>query len=258
MSQQAENHQYRILVVDDEKSVLATYGRTLAMCQRWQMPQGRSLELTTDMFDSCREALEALDGEEPPEPIAVCFLDVRMPEMDGTCMAEEIYKRDPDCHIVLVSGHSDVDLAKTSQRVGRPDKLLYLQKPFHPMEICQFTAALCAKWSAEQQLKGYNEQLEAVVEQRTVQLEQTNHQLRRQLQRQQKQETQLEEKLHELERFNKLTVGRELRMIELKREVNEMARMAGRKPPYELLEATEPADMGTVLAQRIEAVRGNS
>ena len=38
----------------------------------------------------------------------------------------------------------------------------------------------------------------------------------------------------ELERFNRMAVGRETRMIELKREVNEMARKAGIAPPYDL------------------------
>ena len=40
--------------------------------------------------------------------------------------------------------------------------------------------------------------------------------------------------LQELERFNRLTVGREQRMIELKREVNEMAHKGGLAPPYDL------------------------
>jgi PAS domain S-box-containing protein len=40
--------------------------------------------------------------------------------------------------------------------------------------------------------------------------------------------------IEEMERFNRLAVGRELRMIELKREVNEMARKAGVDPPYDL------------------------
>jgi len=40
--------------------------------------------------------------------------------------------------------------------------------------------------------------------------------------------------LAELEDFNRLAVGRELRMIELKREVNELARKAGIAPPYDL------------------------
>ena len=47
-----------------------------------------------------------------------------------------------------------------------------------------------------------------------------------------------EEKLRssfaEVARFNRLAVGRELRMIELKREVNAMAAKAGLKPPYNL------------------------
>ncbi len=42
----------------------------------------------------------------------------------------------------------------------------------------------------------------------------------------------LRERMEELERFNRLAVGREERVIELKREVNEMARKAGADPPY--------------------------
>ena len=38
----------------------------------------------------------------------------------------------------------------------------------------------------------------------------------------------------ELEQFNRLAVGRENRMIELKREVNELSRKAGVAPPYDL------------------------
>jgi PAS domain S-box-containing protein len=38
----------------------------------------------------------------------------------------------------------------------------------------------------------------------------------------------------ELERFHRLSVGRELQMIELKKQINEMARQAGQKPPHDL------------------------
>lgn len=37
-----------------------------------------------------------------------------------------------------------------------------------------------------------------------------------------------------LEHFNKLAVGRELRMIELKRQINELTRQLGQPPPYAL------------------------
>ena len=47
-------------------------------------------------------------------------------------------------------------------------------------------------------------------------------------------EEELKRTLADLEQFNRLAVGRELRMIELKREVNEMAVKAGIAAPYDL------------------------
>jgi len=49
-----------------------------------------------------------------------------------------------------------------------------------------------------------------------------------------KAEEELRRSLGQLERFNRLAVGRELRMIELKREINEMAAKAGLPAPYDL------------------------
>jgi PAS domain S-box-containing protein len=47
-------------------------------------------------------------------------------------------------------------------------------------------------------------------------------------------EAELKRTIAELEKFNRLGVGRELRMIELKREVNTMARALGMEPLYQL------------------------
>ncbi len=44
----------------------------------------------------------------------------------------------------------------------------------------------------------------------------------------------LQRRAAELERFHRLSVGRELQMIDLKREVNALAQQAGRTPPYDL------------------------
>ena len=43
----------------------------------------------------------------------------------------------------------------------------------------------------------------------------------------------------ELEQFNRLAVGRELRMIELKRQVNELSEQLGQEPPYDVSFAQE-------------------
>jgi PAS domain S-box-containing protein len=49
----------------------------------------------------------------------------------------------------------------------------------------------------------------------------------------------------ELERFNRVTVGRELDMIALKRQVNELSRALGREPPFRLA-FCEASDSQTV------------
>jgi FixJ family two-component response regulator len=237
--------------VDDEPSVLSAYARTLKLCEKWDAPRGESLSLDVQLFGSGSEAMAAIDRVQAEGSYAICFLDMRMPEMSGLQLAEHLHGHDPDSHLVLVTGHSDVDLAEICRKIGRPDKLLYLQKPFHPMEICQITAALCAKWSAERSLAGAKEQLEAVVDQRTAELAEANRKLRQKIELQDRQERQLEEKLSELERFNRLTVGRELRMIELKREVNELAQKAGLDPPYELMEEMAPGEMAGMLEARL-------
>ncbi|MEO8778667.1 MAG: PAS domain-containing protein [Rhodanobacter sp.] len=47
-------------------------------------------------------------------------------------------------------------------------------------------------------------------------------------------ETVLAQRANQLERFHRLSVGRELRMVELKQQVNELRRQAGQEPAYDL------------------------
>jgi hypothetical protein len=44
----------------------------------------------------------------------------------------------------------------------------------------------------------------------------------------------LKKRAAELERFHRLSVGRELQMIELKKQINELASQTGQNPPYDL------------------------
>jgi PAS domain S-box-containing protein len=56
----------------------------------------------------------------------------------------------------------------------------------------------------------------------------------------QRQAEELRVRNDELERFNRATIGRELDMIELKKQVNELCRQVGREPPYSLAFLEEP------------------
>jgi len=55
-------------------------------------------------------------------------------------------------------------------------------------------------------------------------------------------EEKLEKKIEELRRFNEMTVERELKMVELKKEVNSLLRGVGKEPRYRIL---EEIDTGT-------------
>jgi PAS domain S-box-containing protein len=53
-------------------------------------------------------------------------------------------------------------------------------------------------------------------------------------------EAQLRQRNQELERFNRAAIEREMRMVTLKREVNELARTLGRPAPYDISFASAP------------------
>jgi methyl-accepting chemotaxis protein len=75
----------------------------------------------------------------------------------------------------------------------------------------QFNAMLGEVRRRDEELRQAQGQLERRVEERTRELQQ---------------------RTDEVERFNRAAVGRELRMVELKRQVNELALAAGRPPAY--------------------------
>ncbi len=76
------------------------------------------------------------------------------------------------------------------------------------------------KSRSDKELKALNETLENRAAERSAAAEQRARELAR--------------TISELERFNRLAVGREMRIIELKRKVNDMAQEAGKVPPYDL------------------------
>jgi len=168
----------RILAVDDEQSILMLYEETLRSEFK---PNHFSLTL-------CSQAEEALDAVRTAlvdqKPFAVAFLDVKMPPgPDGLWLAEQIRALDPYVEIVMVTGYSDTRPDEIASRVPPSDKLLYLQKPFHNLEIQHFAASLSTKWLGERELRKVRNDLEGRIEQRTVELIKLNEQLKQDITR---------------------------------------------------------------------------
>lgn len=182
----------RILAVDDEVMILETYLRTLSTSGTKAVTQELD-NLESRLFGSkskgrhdynyiittCRQGEEAIEAVkragEDKLPYALCFLDVRMPPgIDGIQTAEAIRKLDSNVNIVIVTAFSDYNPREIELRIPPPDKLLYLQKPFHPWEVWQVAASLTTKWTLERDLREAKQDLEKKVFDRTRELERTN------------------------------------------------------------------------------------
>lgn len=74
-------------------------------------------------FASAREFLSVID----PDHAGCAVLDIRMPEMDGLTLQQEMAARGITLPVIVVTGHGDVPAAVSAFRAGAVD---FLQKPF--------------------------------------------------------------------------------------------------------------------------------
>jgi diguanylate cyclase len=78
------------------------------------------------------------------------FLDLHMPPTpDDLSAAREIRRIDPDVDIVVCAASGDRDPGALLADVSPPDRLFFVQKPFHPHEIRQLAQALAGKRLAQ-------------------------------------------------------------------------------------------------------------
>ena len=110
----SSNRLPRILLVDDEPSVLAMMTRALTESGYDVLPATNGVE-----------ALELAAGAEPR--VNAVVTDVRMPQMDGEALAAALRQADPELPILFVSGFN-----------GGPAPTLpgtLLPKPFTPDQL---------------------------------------------------------------------------------------------------------------------------
>ena len=88
----------------------------------------------------------------------------------------------------------------------------------------------------EKKLQKACDDVERKVEERTVEISEKNKQLQKEIVMRKQSEEELKGKIDELELFNEVTVNREYKMVELKKEVNELREQLGEKPRYDVEE----------------------
>jgi len=101
-----------ILVVDDEAVVRKGVSR--ALVQRG---------MTAKSASSGQEALDLLDRQ----PFDLVLLDIRMADMDGLTVLQQIRSRHPETAVIMITGFPTIDTAVECTKLGAHD---YLVKPF--------------------------------------------------------------------------------------------------------------------------------
>ena len=167
----------RVLIVDDEKEIHqdfdAILGRPLgsesddlaaAFVGEARVDPNPDVEL--QHATSGEEAYELIAaGRRRDEPIAVAYVDVRMPPgIDGVEAVRRIRTIDRDVEIVIMTAYADRLLPEIVNDLELLHKLLYIRKPFTREEVQQITLALTKKWSIERELAARQQQLEAVLD----------------------------------------------------------------------------------------------
>jgi FixJ family two-component response regulator len=106
-----------VLVVDDEPTVCIALSRLI-----------RSVGLDVQTFNAAEELLAATRPDVP----SCVILDVRLPDLSGLDVQEELAKRDPDLPIVFVTGHGDIPMSVRAMKAGAVE---FLTKPFKEQDL---------------------------------------------------------------------------------------------------------------------------
>ena len=208
------DRQFNILAVDDDPGLQNLYKDILESVPASLAAQGRAgrpeyLEVPCFRVTCRAQAQETVAAVQASvaqhDPFAAIFLDVNLPPgPSGIWAAEQILQVDPAANIVLVTGTIGSELGNLPRQLAFSDRLMFLQKPFHPQEIVQFATALSAKWRAEQQVRSLNANLEGLVHQRTAELQRSNEMLRREVDRRRRVQQELQ---HSLDQLRKIIGG---------------------------------------------------
>lgn len=163
----AELVQQRVLVVDDEASILSALRRLL-----------RHHKMDVLTADSGQAGLAILEHE----TVDVVISDMRMPGMSGAEFLEEVFSRWPETKRILLTGYADV--ASTIAAINRGKIWRYIAKPWNDDELLltvqqavghrslmqENARLLKLTQDQNEQLKTLNASLEEKVARRTAEL----------------------------------------------------------------------------------------
>jgi two-component system nitrogen regulation response regulator GlnG len=111
-----------VWIVDDDSSI------------RWVLQKAlQAANIACCCFENPQDLLLQLDSGQIPE---VIISDIRMPQMDGMALLEEVHRIVPLLPVIIMTAHSDLDSAVNAYQSGAFE---YLPKPFDIDEAVTLT-----------------------------------------------------------------------------------------------------------------------
>ena len=106
-----------VCIVDDDPAVRDSL--------KWLLS---SVDLEVETYASAQEFIDAYD----PDQQGCVLVDVRMPGMSGLELQEELSTRGTNLPVIVITGHSDVQMAVRAMKSGAFD---FIEKPFNDQAL---------------------------------------------------------------------------------------------------------------------------
>jgi len=149
----------KLLLIDDERPILEVLDLSLT---------SEGYEVIT--AESGHEGLKIFEEEN----LKLVLTDIKMPGIDGIDVLKKIKAIDSEAEVIVVTGHGDMDSAIAALQHGASD---FITKPIRDEALMLALERAERKLSMTKQLKDYTENLQQMVERRTLELKQAQEEL---------------------------------------------------------------------------------
>ena len=141
-----------LLIVDDEKGIRKMLAITLA-----------DRGFTVHAAENGKQALQIFRKLKP----SIVLTDIKMPDMDGIALLQQIKKEDKETEVIMITGQGDMELAIQSLKNDATD---FVTKPIDDEVLGIAIRRATERLSLRRQIRQYTENLENLVQDKTRQL----------------------------------------------------------------------------------------